>query len=161
MIKKFGSVEQLSELTVEQLCKLSEKCHIRSAKDIETDDASLFEFKKFMKSQTSIGSLIDLLVNEGCKINWDYEPSTSKNLIIVNGKKFKDEEFQVCLWQAVKFFVLGIKEDSSKNFNNASKYKNTTPGRGNAYLSLKSKNDNTGAFPNGLMPDGITPGFGE
>ena len=109
MIKKFGTIEQLSELTTEQLCTLSEKCHIRSSKDIDKDEKSLYDFKKFMKSQINIGGLIQLLMNEGCDISWNYDASMPTQSLIVDGKEFKDVEFYECLWQAVKYFVLEIK----------------------------------------------------
>jgi len=109
MIKLFGSVEQLSELTFKQLCMLSEKCHIRSEKDIESDERSLLDFKKFLKSQTGIGSLIQLLTNEECDISWNHDSSIPTQSLLVDGKEFRDTELQVCLWKAVKYFVLNIK----------------------------------------------------
>jgi hypothetical protein len=108
MIKQRITIEQLSVLQNDELLFLAEKCHISSSKDIDTDDRSLWEFRNFMKTQLSIGRLIQLLMDRKLDITWNSDSSTPTECLIVDGLMFRDVEFCDCLWYAVKYFVLGI-----------------------------------------------------
>ena len=109
MIKQYVTIEQLGELSNEQLLLLAEKCHISSSKDIDTDEKSLWEFQRFMKGQLSIGRLIQLLINEKLDISWrNFDSRQSLNVLNAGSQEYKCIELSDCLWEAVKYFVLNI-----------------------------------------------------
>jgi hypothetical protein len=101
-------MEDLKVLSNDELRALANKIHIEITRDIDTDERSLYDSRKFMSTMLNIGTLIQLLIDGNYSYSMAYDRGRSKSRLTVENVNYERDDICDCLWAAVKHFIMRV-----------------------------------------------------